>query len=434
MKYLKTFEGRFKGLNKQEIEDNIEGILVDISDDDLMITIDWLGGNLPNPPGLQIHIEHAFSEDWSMKEFEISERYINSILTVVDYLKKQWGDVKVTYDIDNLNTHDFNSFEDSDRLKYLGYLQMATDIQIRVEKVNLIPKKLNERLGISQDMEQQVEEYMKEIEKKPISKVFKFVYKCDLGTYSFNLIIDPKIDCKGYFNDDRRGNFKIYLADRSDEETLLHEVKHLDFNLRKKGKTKTNYTKSQFAISNTDSKQSKVSQRTLDILEHIFYIYDENEFQSKYHSFYKKFDLLLSKVKDEGEKSNVEITTKSIRHIFYNEKWWNDSSFTWYTPDEGYEFKFEKYVPKDELRIVFYYILMEQKRKTFKNVYLDFVSYFASQIKKDLKTFFKIFTGKEKQEIERYITHFEKDINKKIKKYKRRMSRIITLACEKYVK
>lgn len=136
MKYLKTFEGRFRGLNKQEIEDNIEGILVDLSDDNLIVTVDWLGGTLPNPPGLQIHIEHAFSEDWSMKEFEISDRYINSILTVVDYLKKQWGDVKVTYDIDNLNTHDSNSFEDSDRLKYLGYLQMATDIQVRVEKIN----------------------------------------------------------------------------------------------------------------------------------------------------------------------------------------------------------------------------------------------------------------------------------------------------------
>lgn len=77
---------------------------------------------------------------------------------------------------------------------------------------------------------------------------------------------------------------------------------------------------------------------------------------------------------------------------------------------------------------------MEQKRKTFSNIYLDFLSYIAYGIKKDIKTFFKIFTAKEKQEIEKYITYFEKDINRKIKKYKRRMSRIVTLACEKYVK
>ena len=37
-------------------------------------------------------------------------------------------------------------------------------------------------------------------------------------------------------------------------------------------------------------------------------------------------------------------------------------------------------------------------------------------------------------EIEKTIRFFEKDINKRIQKYKKRMSRIVTLACEKYVK
>ncbi len=229
MKYLKTFEGRFKGLNKQEIEDNIEGILVDLSDDDLMITIEWLGGTLPNPRGLEIHIEHLYGYD--IKEFNISKKYINSILTVVDYLKKQWGDIKIIYYIDNLNTHDFNSFEDSDRLNYLGYLQMATDIKIKIEKVNLIPKKLNERLGISQDLEQQVEGYMKTIADRPQSNTFDLLYQCDLGNYRFKLIIDTKLDNEGYFTGDHGsiGGMEIYLNDREDESTLLHEVKHLDY-------------------------------------------------------------------------------------------------------------------------------------------------------------------------------------------------------------
>jgi len=46
---------------------------------------------------------------------------------------------------------------------------------------------------------------------------------------------------------------------------------------------------------------------------------------------------------------------------------------------------------------------------------------------------FRLFNGNEKKEIEKYITFFEKDINRKIKIYKKRMSRIVTLACEKYV-
>lgn len=293
-------------------------------------------------------------------------------------------------------------------------------------------KRFNERLGIIKGMEEQVELYMKTIESKPISKIFKFFYHCDLGTYPFQLIIDPTIDSRGYFSD-RLGKFYIYINDRTDESTLLHEVKHLDYNLRNKGKTTNPYTKSQMAIS-LDGKQAKVSQHTLEMLEHIFYIYDENEFQSKYHSFYKDFDSLLSKMKLELDKKGEsnQLTTKAIRHIFYNERWWSDSTFTWYVPSEGLEFKFENYVPKDELRIVFYYILMEQKRRTFSNTYLDVFSFIANNLVKDIKRFFKIFTGKEKREIEKYIKFFEKDINKKLIKYKRRMSRIVTLACEKY--
>lgn len=293
-------------------------------------------------------------------------------------------------------------------------------------------KKFNERLGIIKDMEEQVELYMRTIESKPISKTFKFFYHCDLGTYPFQLVIDPKLDSRGYFTN-KGGDLYIYIKDRNDESTLLHEVKHLDFNLRKKDKTKTPYVKSQIAIS-MDGKNAKVSQRTLDMLEHIFYIYDENEFQSKYHSFYKDFDIMISKLKLELTKKGESklLTTKSIRHIFYNERWWSDATFTWYVPNEGKEFKFSDYVDESELRIVFYYILMEQKRRTFSNMYLDVFSYIAHSIVKDIKRFFKIFTKKERQEIEKYITFFEKDINKKIKKYKKRMSRIVTLACDKY--
>lgn len=295
-------------------------------------------------------------------------------------------------------------------------------------------KRFNERLGVLSGLEEQVEEYMKEIEKKPTSNVFNFVYRCDLGNYNFKLIIDTKLDRDGYFTGSANNtDLEIYLKDRTDDATLFHEVKHLDFHIRKKGKTRTPYTKSQFAISQ-DGKNTKVSKKTLHTLEMVFYIYDENEFQSRFHGFYKNFDTLMSKLSIALEKQGKKLTTDLVKHIFYNEKWDADRSFSWYTPDEGYDFKFEKFVPKDELRLVFYYIIMEQKRKTFSNIYLDFLSYKVHQMKKDIKTFFKIFTDKEKQEIEKYITYFEKDINRKIKKYKRRMSRIVTIACEKYVK
>jgi hypothetical protein len=435
MKYLKTFESKFKDLDKQEIEDNIGGILVDLSDDNLIVAIDWLNGE----SGLEIHIQDSTNRIGNKKEFYISEDYIDRFLTAVDYLKKQWGDVKVKYEFYNENSNLSAStgvlfpkkreeIVDSTNLNYLGDLKKVTEFQITVQKLDSKPKKIDERLGISQDMEQQVEGYMKTIREKPISKVFKLLYQCDLGSYFFKLIIDPKIDAEGYFTGSSTfvGDLEIHLKDREDESTLLHEVKHLDYYLRKKGRTKNIYDRMQRSISNSDEK--KVSKRTLGLLEHIFYIYDENEFQSKYTSFYKSFDLFLSK-------QNKEFTTNEIRELFFDyKKWTEDTTFSWYTVTSDYDFTFDRFVDKDELRVVFNYIISEHSRRTFKNPYLDFLSYLVADIKKNIKIRFKLFTDKEKLEIEKLIRFFEKDINKRIQKYKKRMSRIVTLACEKYVK
>jgi hypothetical protein len=429
MKYLKTFEGRFKGLDKQEIEDRIEGILVDLYDDGLEVVIDWLGGGLPNPVGLEIHVQDSDNKIGSKKEFYISQDYIERFLTAVDYLKKQWGDVSVKCEVYNENNYYNVTFEDSKILNYLGNLQHVTEFQITVQKLDSTPKKIDERLGISQDMEQQVEGYMKTIRERPISKTFRLLYQCDLGNYFFKLIIDPKIDSEGYFTGSpiSIGDLEIHLKDREDESTLLHEVKHLDYYLRKKGRTKTIYDRMERSVSTSDN--TKVSERTLALLEHIFYIYDENEFQSKYNSFYKSFDLFLSK-------QNKEFTTTEIKNLFFDfKKWTGDSVFIWYTqPDSDYIFSFERFVDKDELRVVFNSIISEHSRKTFKNPYLDFLSYLVADVKKNIKIKFKLFSKKEKEEIEKVIKFFEKDITKRIQKYKKRMSRIVTLACEKYVK
>jgi len=289
-------------------------------------------------------------------------------------------------------------------------------------------QRFDERLGISQDMEQQVEGYMKTIRERPISKVFKLLYQCDLGSYFFKLVIDPKMEPNGYFTGSSTfvGDLEIHLKDREDESTLLHEVKHLDYYLRKKGRTKNIYDRMERSIPASD--KTKVSQRTLGLLEHIFYIYDENEFQSKYTSFYKSFDLFLSK-------QNKDFTTSEIKELFFDyKKWTKDMVFSWYTVASDYDFTFDKFVDKDELRVVFNYIISEHSRRTFKNPYLDFLSYLVADIKKNIKIRFKLFTDKEKVEIEKAIRFFEKDINKRIQNYKKRMSRIVTLACEKYVK
>lgn len=284
-----------------------------------------------------------------------------------------------------------------------------------------------ERLGIIQDLEQQVEDYIKVIRENPLSKVFNLFYQCDLGNYPFKLVIDTKIDSAGYFISDKNSTtgMEIYLNDREDESTLLHEVKHLDYNLRKGGNTKNIYTRSQKLLSNSDTKVSKMS---LELLEYIFYIYDENEFQSKYNSFYKSFNIFLSK-------QNRELTTSDIKELFYNYKLWcDDSTFSWYVVESNYDFKLENFINKDELLVIFNYIIFENETKSFKNPYLDFFNYLVNDVKKIIKIRFKIFTDKEKQEVEKVIRFFDKDINKRMHIYRKKMSRIVALACDRYVK
>ena len=138
-------------------------------------------------------------------------------------------------------------------------------------------KSFNERLGVNLDIDAQVDEYFKCINNSD-KKTFQFIYKNEKGEFPFTLYISNLNGSSGNFAMDiTTGEMSIYLRSRTDHSTLLHEVKHLDFATRKR-----DYHKELLYLANK-SLSGVGSLDPLSKITHIFYIFNDNEFQSKYH-------------------------------------------------------------------------------------------------------------------------------------------------------
>ncbi len=296
-----------------------------------------------------------------------------------------------------------------------------------------------ERLGISDDLEQQVRKYMDKIEQEPTNNRFKFLYRNNKGHYYFDLIIKPDLSPeRGSFNTNKNNfgatSLFIELKDRKDFSTLLHEVKHLDYWTRN-GKKRSEYSISGINLTTSDDK-NLVSKKSLSRMSSFFYVYDDNEFQSKYHSYYNDFMEFMDDIVKhlEETKSNHKLTTDDIRHLwkgFLQEH--DDTTWSYYTTNKT--FRFKDYFTEPELNKIFLYMLSDYDdgRKIYTNTYIDIASYFVWRTKRDFKLTFNYFTKEQKTFVNSFIKHFETDINKRIAKYRKRMTRIVTLACERYV-
>ena len=229
-------------------------------------------------------------------------------------------------------------------------------------------------------------------------------------------------------------NIFIELKDRKYFSTILHEVKHLDYWTRN-GKKRSEYSIAGVNLATSDDK-NLVSKKSLSRMSSFFYVYDDNEFQSKYHSYYNDFMEFMDDIVKhlEETKSNHKLTTDDIRHLwkgFLQEH--DDTTWSYYTTNKT--FRFKDYFTEPELNKIFLYMLSDYDdgRKIYTNTYIDIASYFVWRTKRDFKLTFNYFTKEQKTFVNSFIKHFETDINKRIAKYRKRMTRIVTLACERYV-
>jgi len=281
-----------------------------------------------------------------------------------------------------------------------------------------------EKHGISKDMENQVESYMIEIRGTEETS-FEFMYKNDSGDHFFSVKITDKIDCDGYFNLRRSNNvttYTIFLKDRNDIGTLLHEVKHMDYTIRNNGKQSL-YKISQDSIDKSDvSKNSK----GINNLKWILYIYNDDEFQAKYQSMYKDFEIYLDNIFKGIDKESI--TRQNILGFFkeFIKTHDTDTFQTYLSPGP---FSFKDYIRESELdKIILYYI----SDKEFNKGISSFLSFIKYKFIKSYRTILNSYTPEQKKEIDKIKKYFESDINKKQLKYQKRTYRVITLMYDKY--
>ena len=294
--------------------------------------------------------------------------------------------------------------------------------------------KVFEKLGINFDMEDQVDKYMNTILNSS-ELTFNFLYKCNIGNRYFKVIIDKDLDCRGEFLPD---DMIIKLRDRNFRSTLLHEVKHLDYNMRVKGSLTDIY----FRANNLTQKVP-----TIEKFAFIFYSFTEDEFQAKYNSYYKDFDIHLSKM--ENVKS-VDILSEFDRFLASHK----DATWNWYFSTN--EFKFRNYLTESQLKTLFKKVInpiIDNKGGNYTSDILNYRSNNSDDIDltylsiyhmltsywKKLKEFF---LGKEaikmssedETKMNKNLKMLERNINFKKVKYRKRIERIITLMVDKYVK
>lgn len=155
--------------------------------------------------------------------------------------------------------------------------------------------KLFEKWGINQEVEDSAKYYLKVMSKPPLKSKYTFIYSCDNVNYTFDIII------KKFKNEKQKGEFSYYmknttsddtcdytiqLSKRDDYNTLIHELKHFDRHIRK-GINKDILSKGTLVID----KLNKISGNTAQI----FYLFNIDEFEARYHGYYTDIDTFLSK-------------------------------------------------------------------------------------------------------------------------------------------
>lgn len=291
-------------------------------------------------------------------------------------------------------------------------------------------QEFNEKLGISTDMELQVDNFMKEIKSNPNSLSFQLEYTNELGTFPFTLIIDKKIPYDGSADIVSRTNYKyiIKLKDRNDIQTLLHEIKHMDYSIRnKENELNNSYNSNRAILKAHPNKGDKIK-----ILAYIFYIYSDDEFQSQYQSIYKSFDIYFKdRVKD--------MNTKDITYNFIHEEFKSfierEFKLIYAFYSMKIKFNFNIFCTEKLINKLFLYIINNKKINiNFENgnPYKGIFSAIRYSFESVIRNVFNTYSKEQKLEIAKTRKFFENDITRKNKVYSRKILRIIPLIYDKY--
>ena len=283
-----------------------------------------------------------------------------------------------------------------------------------IKKFNIF---INEALGISFNFEEQCNAIFRTITSRLDKSSFIFNYTNTKGSFRIKIKIDPDLkNLEGRLSQNDNFNFcVITIKNRNDKATLFHEMKHFDFYINKKDKNI--YANGELALRNKDEEFMYVRE--------ILYLFDPNEFESRYHDYYIEFNNYL--VKNLNTNPNKEDISREFKNWLSSDA---DDSIKWYFSKN---ISFSDYISDKRKYFCFYYLLDSKELLTYKGVLISLLKDFRQFFKKILNINF-MFSKEEKRKMDKIIIYLEKDINKKRVIYKKKILRLITIMCNKWIK
>lgn len=293
---------------------------------------------------------------------------------------------------------------------------------------------IKERLGIDLNIDDQVNKYIEEIKSNPNKNEFDFIYANNYGNTSFKIRIVKDLDAFGRFQRDvtpdnwsNLENLEILLKDRESSSTLMHELKHLDHLIRKINSKKNiksfkgiyNDEISDFHKILTDRIGRKKDAPSHNLI-YIFYIFNIDELEARYHGLYKDMSNYL---KDNPPKDIYDIGDAFEKILCYDE-----ASESLRLLLNLKEFKFSDIFKEKFIRSAIYQYLIDDSFDA-----KDVITFLIRNYKTRFKTRFNTYSKKDLDRIDRIQKRFESVLTKRINKWNRKIFRLIFLLKEKHL-
>jgi hypothetical protein len=283
--------------------------------------------------------------------------------------------------------------------------------------------KIFEKWGISKEVEDSAKYYVQQMLKEPNKKKYTFVYYSEKGDYNLDIIIDKFKDKNQYgeftYSDDENSENKtsgyyIKITRRDDIKTLIHELKHFDRLLRKGPNT------DMLSVGTIKMDDLKLS----DLVKQIFYLFNTDEYEARYHEYYYGIDKYLSENLKENPNSKDVISMIN----FYLESVVSDKSYKLWKID--FNIDILRNSTKKELIKVFNKILDNKPflpRINFNNIkgtYKALVRFIKSEIGMEVTP----------ENFDKLVKKLNLQINRNREKFRKKFNRLYTIMIDKYVK
>lgn len=281
-----------------------------------------------------------------------------------------------------------------------------------------------EALGINNDLEHQADEIFKEISQSNEIE-FEFPFYHNSSNHFFKLKIKD-LGPRKYGHFIAKTNYlngteaTITLSNRKDRSTLLHELKHLDRYLYKR---KEDILKDPLDILYDDNK-------VLSTEKQIFYVYNTDEFEAKYHSYYININEYIKSEIDKYKSAKKDkLLIKHLIDMYFLSC--EDKSFNWW---DNVDFKFSYYLKPKEINDLFY--TLTKKEDEYEDEDRDYF-YAITDVINKMKDFLRKslnigYSKSEKLEMEKLKNKYEKEISRRKKIFYKKFRRIYTIMIEKW--